>query len=437
MAKTRKYRLITQIANPAYLRKAWLKLNKSNKDSRGVSEETIADFSNSLESNLQTISAELKTRKYKFQGVRPVLISKGVKDEFRPLRLADIRDRLVQKALAMKLEELLAIKYQLDNDCSFGYRPGKNVEDAIKKMVEYYKLGYHIILEADIKKFFDNVNRKKLLKKISSELPDNTINTLLNNALKQSIGDLGSYEERHHHYFQDSMQGIPQGNALSPLLANIYLSDFDQRMIKENFKLIRYADDFIVMCKNRNDAHKALSVAQDEIHNKLGLELHPLPSPINALGSKTRIVNPVRDSFSFLSIRFDGKKVWVDRKKVTALITGINEVTDLSRYKSDPRYQGLITVLRRLKNLLEGWLSAFKYVDVDRDFREIDDHIDYKLYTTLVKMNFKLKTSNLRSKKIKSVNKEVPLLLTNQRLNTGIPSCANFVNGLHRNSIII
>ncbi|TKC58534.1 hypothetical protein FBD94_18130 [Pedobacter hiemivivus] len=437
MAKTRKYRLITQIANPAYLRRAWVKLNKSNKDSRGVSEETIADFSNSLESNLLIISAELKTRKYEFQSVRPVLVSKGVKDEFRPLRLADIRDRLVQKALAMKLEELLAIKYQLDNDCSFGYRPDKNVEDAVKKMVEYYKQGYHVILEADIKKFFDNVNRKNLLKKIFGELPDKTINTLLGKALAQSVGDLSNYDERHHHYFKDSMQGIPQGNALSPLLANIYLADFDQRMIQENFKLIRYADDFIVMCKDRNEAHRALSVAREEIHNKLGLELHPLPSPINALGSKTRIVNPIRDSFSFLSIRFDGKNIWVDPKKVAALITAINEVTDLSTYKNDQKYQGLITIFRRLKNLLEGWLSAFKYVDVDRDFREIDDHIDYKLTMTLLKMNFKLKSSNLRSKNLKSVRDEVQILLPDQRLNTGVPTCEKFVKSLKREVIKI
>lgn len=436
MVKTRKYRLITQIANQAYLRKAWLKLNKSNKDSRGISEETISDFSNSLESNLLTISTELKARKYVFQSVRPVLISKGV-DEFRPLRLADIRDRLVQKALAMKLEELLAKKYQLDNDCSFGYRSNKNVEDAIKKMVGYYKQGYNIILEADIKKFFDNVNRKKLLSNISSELPDKTINPLLIKALDQSIGDLNRYEERHHHYFQDSMQGIPQGNALSPLLANIYLAEFDQRMIKENFKLIRYADDFIVMCKDRQEAQRALSVAEDEIHNKLGLELHPLPVPINALGSKTRIVNPVIDSFSFLSIRFDGKQVWVNPKKVTSLISGINEVTDLSKYKTDPNYQGLMTVCKRLKNLLEGWLSAFKYFDVDRNFTEINDHIDYKLLMTLIKLNLKLKSSNLRTKKLKSVDKEVQLLLQEQRMNIGIPTCEKFVNSLKRNRIVV
>ena len=121
------------MSSPNYLRKAWQSLNKTNKNSRGISEETISDFSNSLESNIMDISKRLKARKYLFSEVRPVLIPKSKKNEFRPLRLADISDRLVQKALSMKLEELLSKKYQLDNDCSFAYREGGKVENAIKR----------------------------------------------------------------------------------------------------------------------------------------------------------------------------------------------------------------------------------------------------------------------------------------------------------------
>lgn len=191
------------------------------------------------------------------------------------------------------------------------------------------------------------------------------------------------------------------------------------------------------MCKDRNEAHRALSIAQDEIHNKLGLDLHTLPTPINALGSKTRIVNPVIDSFSFLSIRFDGKKVWVDPKKISSLINGINEVTDISKYRDNPKYQGLLTIFKRLKNLLEGWLSAFKYVDIERNFNEIDDHINYKLATTFYKLNFKFKNSTLENKKIKSTGNKVQLLLTEQRLNTGVPTCKKFLDSLQRDTIVI
>lgn len=435
MATKRKKRLITQISDPAFLKQAWLKLNKSNKDSRGISEETISDFSNNLDSNLQEISRLLKKKQYIFNEVRPVLIPKNEANKFRPLRLSDIRDRVVQKALAIKLNELLAEKYQLNNGCSFAYIKNGRVADAIRKMVEHYNAGYKIILEADIKKFFDQVNRNKLLRQIANDLPDRTISILIKNALEQNIGDLSSYEEQHHHYFLDSVQGIPQGNPLSPLLANIYLAAFDQRMIAEGLKLIRYADDFIIMCKDAKEAKCAFDIAKEEIEEKLGLQLHPLPSPHHSEMSKTRIINPTLHRFSFLSICFDGQRLWVKPDKISDLRTRINTLTDLKTYQKEPKYAGLITILQRLKNLLEGWLSAFKYVDVDRDFAEIDDHINYKLFTLLLRMDYRLKSTNIESKRIKSTGKIVQLITSNQRKNIGVPTCKKFLDGIDRERI--
>lgn len=327
-------------------------------------------------------------------------------------------------------------KYKLDNGCSFAYLKDGKVSEAIKKMVEYYHEGYKIILEADIKKFFDNVNRKKLLKQISADLLDKTIDKLIKDAMEQNIGDLLSYDEQYHHYFLDSIQGIAQGNPLSPLLANIYLAAFDQRMIAENMKLIRYADDFIVMCKNTEEANRALSIAKEEIEDRLKLELHPLPKPMHLETSKTRILDPTQHRFSFLSICFNGKDLWVKADKILDLRTKINNVTELSTYRNDPKYKGLITILQRLKNLLEGWLSAFKFVDIDRDFMEIDNHINYKLYTLLLRLDFKLKTNNINTKKIKSTGKEVQLLTPTQRNNIGVPGCKKFLDSINRELIL-
>lgn len=436
MKTPRKFRLLTLISAPEHLRKAWKALNKSNPDSRGLSMDTIKDFNNSIEIHITEIRKLLKSRQYKFNDVRPVLIPKKDKGEFRPLRVADISDRLVQKALAMKLEELLSEEYKLNNECSFAYQKDRRVEDAIKKTVEHYKNGNEIILEADIKKFFDNVNRKKLLKKVYADLPDKSINRLLADALSQSVGDLSKYDQKHHHYFLNSIQGIPQGNCISPLMANIYLSDFDQRMIKEGLHLVRYADDFIVLCRTVEEANKALQIAVEEIEAKLGLELHPLPKPFYLEGSKTRIVNPTIHKFSFLSIRFDGRNVWVNPSKITDLREKINLITDISNYKLDPEYQGLITILKRLKNLLEGWLSAFKYVDIDRDFAEIDDHINYKLMGALLKLDFKIKTNYQKIKKIKSSDNKVAQLTEIQRKNTGVPLCKDFLDSINRGKII-
>src|SRR5690606_8460599 len=107
--------------------------------------------------------------------------------------------------------------------------------------------------------------------------------------------------------FFSAEEGIPQGNALSPLLANIFLADFDQRMIKEKIKMIRYADDFIIMCKTRAEAEKAYSIAVDELETKLGLKLYPLKEKAEPDEKISRILKPAEHQFNFLSVKFDGK----------------------------------------------------------------------------------------------------------------------------------
>ncbi|GAC1427566.1 MAG: hypothetical protein NVS3B13_33080 [Mucilaginibacter sp.] len=429
--------LLECIASPQYLKESWEKLNKSNKGSRGMSFETIEEFQNTIDTQIKEISKQLLNNTYKFNNVRAVLIPKKNKGEFRPLRIADIRDRLVQKALSNKIEELLSSKYKLDNPCSFAYQEKRGVEKAIVQAIEYFKAGNRIILEADIKKFFDNVNREKLLLKVFNDLPDTSINGLIESSLAQSIGNLDNYSHEYHHYFLDSIEGIPQGNSLSPLLANIYLADFDQRMIKEGFCLVRYADDFIVLCPTSKSAKRALKIAKEELETKLGLALHPLPSPPFLKGSKTRIIDPYQHEFSFLSIRFDGKNVWVSEKKVANLLEKITDILDLNLYKGDPNFQGLITVIKRLKNLLEGWLASYKFVDVDREFIEIDSYINHKLLRVFIQLEFKLKSTATETMKLKGANKFVQGFTKNQRINTGVLLCEDFINKLERNKIAV
>lgn len=427
--------LLEDIASHEYLKRSWDKLNKSNKTSHGISKETIEEFNDTIDTQIKEISKQLLSKKYKFNGVRAVVIPKKVQGQFRPLRIADIRDRLVQKALSNKLEELLASKYLLDNECSFAYRKDRGIDQAIAKMVEHFKKGNRIILEADIKKFFDTVNRKKLLEKVFNDLPDNSINHLIEDSLAQSVGNLDNLPHEYHHYFLDSIEGIPQGNSLSPLLANIYLSDFDQRMIAESFCLVRYADDFIVLCKSSKEAKRALVIAKQELEQKLGLELHALPSPPFLTGSKTRIVDPYQHTFSFLSIRFDGKNAWVNENKIKDLLERITIVTDIERYQNDKSFQGLFTVIKRLKSLLEGWLASYKFVDVDRDFLEIDNYVNYKLLQVFIKLGYKIKTSAIENIKLKGSKKTIQAFTQLQRQNSGISICENFINSLDRKKI--
>ncbi|MBP6732616.1 MAG: hypothetical protein KA149_11190 [Chitinophagales bacterium] len=419
--------LLENISTPQSLRNAWAKLNKTNKESKGLSTETIQEFQNALESNILEVSKQLKSGKFRFSKVRGVVIQKKEPGKYRELRIAEIRDRLVLKAIALELDGLLSDEYALDNDCSFAYRKKRNIEDAIRRMVDLYKDGNTIILEADIKNFFGSVNRPKLLQEIFSKLPDESLNGLIREGMDQDVGNLDELGE-HQKLFDESLSGIPQGNALSPLMANIYLSSFDKRMTSAGYKMIRYADDFIVMCRSYDEASNALALAKDELESNLGLTIHPISDPHDEKG-KTRIADPKYHKFSFLSIRFNGLELWVNEKKLLQLKELVREVTDVTDGQS------LLQTLKKTKNLLEGWLAAFKFVNVDRDIDEIDSYINYQLFMSFRKMGFVLNSKHIGNVTINKTKRQglTPL----QRMNSGIPLCRDFLNKMERNQIFI
>ncbi|MCD6012704.1 MAG: RNA-directed polymerase (Reverse transcriptase) [Flavipsychrobacter sp.] len=415
--------LLSEIASIECLGKAWKALNKSNLSSRGLSNISIKEFEYSLDANLISISQSLLAGKYRFSNVRAVTIPKSNGNGLRPLRVGEVKDRIVQKALSMKIDSLLTEKFNLNNECSFAYRRKKNVRNAIDKMVEYYNQGHTIILEADIQKFFDTVNKSELLKQIQQSLPDSSINELLATAVKQEIGNANDIpKEIFEEYFSNSENGIPQGNALSPLLANIYLASFDARIIADGIKMIRYADDFIIMCKNQADAESALAIAKEELENKLHLTLHPLGDAKDEK-AKTRIVNPKMHKFSFLSIRFDGKRCWVKEKKIESILEKIKQLTDVQKIRTQLTTVGLLPLMSSLKNTIEGWIAAYHFVDLDTALIEIDKSINRNLYLAFLELDFKLEKKSLEKISYKGKSNEIFALNKQQRINTGIPYC--------------
>lgn len=422
--------LLEKLSSIDFLKKSWATLNKANKASKGVTDETIEDFSNNLETNLKVISSQISKGKYQFSKVRPVALKKERKNDnetqkYRPLRIAEVRDRLVQKALTNILDEILSGKFDLDNECSFAYRKNRNVEQAILKMQDYYHEGYKIILEADIEKFFDNVDNDTLTSKILESLPDDSINDLFKDALRQELDSNHKIEKKVlEEYFSTSETGIPQGNPLSPLLANIYLSDFDKRMSETNYKMIRYADDFIIMCKNKEDAKSAYDDAKS-ILEQIGLKTHDMGEP-NDENSKTRIVNPTIHKFSFLSIRFDGIRCWVNNKKFDSFKDKIKMITTLDSNKR----MSLLEILKSLKNTLDGWVASYHYVDLSFQLPELDKLVNRQLYLLLDSYGLSVKKSALQEIRFKDKSRSVLALSDYQRKNLGIPLCETTLNKL-------
>lgn len=432
--------LLEEISSYDALKKAWTSLNKSNKLSHGLSGETIKEFADNLDSNLQSIHDRLSKGTYQFSPVRGIAIDKGKADadgnpEYRPIKVQEVRDRVVLKAVANAVGKSLSDKFGLNNAASFAYRRNHGVGDAIARMVELYKEGRTVVLEADIQKFFDSVEMSRLLEdKVLPALKDRTLDDLLREGLSQEVGKAEHLDEFQLMAFEKTKGGIPQGSALSPLLSNIALAEFDQRMLAEGYGLIRYADDFIVMCRTEDEAKEAYKIAEEEIEAKLKLKLYGFDSPVKP----ARIAYPDRENFSFLSIRFRGHELFPEPDKVKELREKVRAVCTMTVWSHEEKKKvdnDIMTILRRVNNLTCGWLAAFAYSDIDRYFVEIDEYINKELANILRRMGWNLKSTARTVKSYSGGKREC--LSPEQRRYSGVHTCRSFFEQVmtHREKI--
>lgn len=411
--------LLNKISSVESLRLAWAKLEKFNKESHGLTGETIAEFELNKEDKILSISKRLQEGTYQFSPYRAVLIPKS-KGKFRPLQIPEVSDRVVIKAIAIELEEHFKELLEKSRGLSFAYQKGLGVKEAVEKINEYCQNGYSYVLEADLINFFGTVDKDSLLNDVVfKRLSDTTINTLIQQALNQSIGNLDSFNVEQKKYFENIDKGIPQGNALSPLLSNIFLSPFDLRLKDKGFKLVRYADDFVIMCTSEKECEEAY-IECCTVLEELNLNIHKLEE-----GGKTRIVNfNKHDTMDFLSVTFDGNVFYPSFANVERLKSKIRDVCN-----GKDKYC-VSTLLIKIKNKLDGWVSAFYYTDIQRYSSEIDAFINRQLYLSLAKMGWKFTASSLGklSHKFRHKNESPKCLSFLQRKNSGIPFCMELVN---------
>jgi RNA-directed DNA polymerase len=413
---------LTRIGSESALRDAWRQLNKTNPDSYGLSSETITDFRAGLDAKIPEISRLILEKKYRFSKSRASLIPKD-NGKLRPLQIPEVRDRLVLKSLAIQIEKELQHKLKKSDGFSFAYQKGIGIRDAMHKLVEYYNDGYHWVVEADIINFFDKVGKDRLLNQfVFPDIPNSQpVQKLIQRALNSGL-DTRNIKESDLEYFKDAGNGIPQGNALSPLFSNIYLYSFDVYMIDNGYRLIRYADDFIVMCKSRNEAEECFKRISKFLKTELELDLHPL-------GEKSKIVNLTEDTLSFLSITFDGKKLFPSQKNFMRFKASIDS---LCHGKIETKT--VVDILQRVKNALDGWLSSYLFTDVDRYFEELDSYINKQVYMSMFLLDWKFLTKTRGKLNMKfRVKKMSPDCLSDvQRKNSGIPLCVKLITERRR-----
>lgn len=379
--------LLKKVQTPNNLRRAWADLNKGNPRSHGLSQETISSFGSSLDTNLKAIRKQLRQGVFKFSEVRAGIKSKkrlSGEIKKRGLRIAEIRDRLVQRAIVRVIEPILTKRFNLRNEASFAYLRGKDkgVRPAVERLISLYKKRNPCVFEADIEKFFDTVDKDRLLNKtIFPNLPDNSLNGLIKQSLEQAIGNLDSIAKSDMELFADT--GIPQGGGLSPLFANVYLSDFDKIMLESGFGLIRYADDFVVLSKDEGDAESARKLSEDILEKNLGLRLHK---------GKTGIIRITQDHFEFLGVRFNGQRIWPAEDRLNELKAKIRQITKFHPNKN------IRVVLSELNNVICGWLSAYSFTDVEPYLSAIESHMKERVGVCAFRMGWLSRDSALTSR---------------------------------------
>jgi RNA-directed DNA polymerase len=342
-----------------HLYEAWKKLSKK-KHSRGFDQQTIEEFGNQIDHNIRQISRELRSGRFEFTPLLGCLLNKPDGGK-RPLKIPAVRDRVVLKAIHI----LIAHKFRrYDLPCSFGYIRQISTADAVRRVRELAAEGKKWVLEGDISKFFDTVDRSILIDRFLREIRVPSLENLISRAISVEIGNLDAFSPLLKDMFPRADSGIPQGGVLSPLLANFYLYPFDLAMTSAGFDLVRYADDFVVMCPSEGRAHEAYSLAQSVLRDSLHLLLHPL----DAEDSKTKITLYSK-GFTFLGLHFQGGLVRPSSEAIKKFRERVSTI-------ADPRQRSsLLWTLSSLKHLIDGWAHAYSSYDSLDEFKLLDQYV--------------------------------------------------------------
>lgn len=305
-----------------------------NDGAAGVDGQSCAQLEAHLQETVGELAQLLKTDRYQPRPIKRVWIDKLGSKEKRPLGVPTVRDRVVQSTLTYVLEPIFERDFA---EHSYGFRPGRNAQQAIARVEALLAQGQVWVVDADLKGYFDSIPQDKLLAAVEKKIADGRILRLLENYLQAGV--MQSVKD-----WQPTEQGTPQGAVISPLLANIYLDPLDQQMARAGQDMIRYADDFIILCRSQAQAQEALAEVAAWV-KQAGLELHP---------SKTRIVDASQPGgFDFLGWHFERDWKWPREKSVKRFKEVLRAQTPRTHGQSLPE------IIRRLNRRLRGWARYF------------------------------------------------------------------------------
>ena len=326
--------LIDKVWSPQTLETA-VKTVTARKGAAGVDGQTTEAFAKSRADEMTVITRLLREGRYEPRPVKRRWIEKPGSKDLRPLGIPTVRDRVVQSALLYVMEPIFETGFA---EHSYGFRPGRSARHAVERVEALLEDGYTWVVDADIKGYFDNIPQDKLLALVREKIADGRLLALLEKFLRQGVMDTARG-------WQPTEHGTPQGAVISPLLANIYLNPLDHQMAGQGREMMRYADDFVILCRTEAEALEALAEVQTWMA-AAGLTLHP---------DKTRIVDAtIKGGFEFLGWHFERGYRWPREKSQERFKDAIRQQTG----RSDGRSLGVI--IQSVNRRVRGWGNYFR-----------------------------------------------------------------------------
>ncbi|ALO33527.1 group II intron reverse transcriptase/maturase [Colwellia sp. MT41] len=347
---------------------------KKNRGAAGIDGQSIDDFTQNLEKELNQLLLELQEKRYQAQPVKRVEIDKDDGGK-RLLGIPTVRDRIVQQCLSTIMTPIFDPHF---HPSSYGYRVGRSCHQAISKATLFIRrYNKRHVVDMDLSKCFDILDHELILKFVRKRITDGSILNLIKQFLNSGVM-VGST-------FESSELGSPQGGVISPLLSNIYLDEFDQEMMSRQHRIVRYADDILIFCTSKAGAENALKVASHYLEVTLKLKINE---------RKTHIAHS-DTGIKFLGVIIGSNYTRIQEKKLNNFKVKVKQLTKRNGAGN------LVTVLKRLNPVLRGFVNYFKIANISSILQQLSAWLRRRLRAVQLRLWKKPMKLHRRLKQLK------------------------------------